>query len=356
MTAHQPDAAPHGARWTDPFRVAFVLTVLSLAAAGLYGGLGAIALVLGLGLLEVCVSFDNAVVNAGVLHLLPPRARWLFLTVGMAVACIGVRLLLPLVIVSMAARIGPIRTVQLALDEPTRYADVLLGVRPAVSAFGGIFLALVFLRFLLAGTGRPWIGWIERPARRLKAVPYLEAGVGITLGLALCSQAPAGARIGVGVAVLIGLLAFWGVQALGDAVGPGRDEDEAGLSNAARTFAVIAYLEVLDASYSVDSVMGAFSVTLDVVLITLGLSIGAAYIRGLTVLVAESKVLGKLPFVEHGAYYAIGLLAAVSLAQVWTDVPDILAAGAGVLVIGAAIASSLVARRADATVADAGVA
>jgi hypothetical protein len=88
-------------------------------------------------------------------------------------------------------------------------------------------------------------------------------------------------------------------------------------------------------------------VTLDIALITIGLAIGAAYIRALTVFVVRRGTLEEYRYLEHGAYYAIGLLAVLLMVQVWHDVPDVLTAGVGAGVIIAAVANSLWARRAQ---------
>jgi hypothetical protein len=101
------------------------------------------------------------------------------------------------------------------------------------------------------------------------------------------------------------------------------------------------YLELLDATFSMDSVMGAFSVTVDIALITLGLAIGAAYIRSLTVYVVRKGTLDEYRYLEHGAYYSIALLAILLLWEVWRDVPDWITACTGAIVITAAWLTSI---------------
>ena len=110
-------------------------------------------------------------------------------------------------------------------------------------------------------------------------------------------------------------------------------------------FFLFCYLELLDATFSFDSVMGAFSVTLDIAMITLGLAIGAAYIRCLTVFVVRRGTLNEYRYLEHGAYYAIGALATLLFVQVWRDVPDVLTAAIGAMIILAAVIASVLSKR-----------
>ena len=78
-------------------------------------------------------------------------------------------------------------------------------------------------------------------------------------------------------------------------------------------FFMFLYLEVLDASFSFDGVIGAFAITNDIVLMALGLGIGAMYVRSLTVYLVRQGTLDDYVYLEHGAHYAIGALAVILL-------------------------------------------
>ena len=107
----------------------------------------------------------------------------------------------------------------------------------------------------------------------------------------------------------------------------------------------IVYLELLDATFSFDSVMGGFSVTVDIALFAIGLGIGAAFVRSLTVHLVRAHTLERYRYLEHGAYYSIGVLAVLLLVQIGPDVPDWIASVAGTSMIVATFVHSVSHRR-----------
>lgn len=109
------------------------------------------------------------------------------------------------------------------------------------------------------------------------------------------------------------------------------------------------YLEVLDASFSFDSVIGAFAITKDVVLIAIGLGIGALWVRSLTLFMVRKRVLHAYRYLEHGAHYTIGLLAGILLLSVFVHIPEVVAGVTGLTIIGLSIWSSVRASRAAKT-------
>jgi hypothetical protein len=146
------------------FRISFLVTAICLALAGWWGqsnGQGILPtlwLVLVLGVLEVSLSFDNAVVNAGVLRYMSEFWRKLFLTVGILIAVFGMRLLFPILIVSVATGSGFGDVVRMALEKPDEYAKVLTSHYPQIAAFGGMFLLLVSASFIFDDE-REDFGW-----------------------------------------------------------------------------------------------------------------------------------------------------------------------------------------------------
>jgi hypothetical protein len=113
------------------------------------------------------------------------------------------------------------------------------------------------------------------------------------------------------VAGLIGLVLQLLSTSLAQAFG---DEEQAGARLAAGGgLASLLYLELLDASFSLDGTIGAFAITSKLALILTGLGLGALFIRSLTLMLSREKALDKLIFLEHGAHYAIGALGFVML-------------------------------------------
>jgi hypothetical protein len=330
------------------FGVAHTVAATCLVLAFLVGGTQGLAVAGLLGLLEVAVSFDNAIVNATVLARMAPFWQRMFYTVGILVAAIGMRLLVPLGIVSVGAKLDPVSAVRLAYHDPNRYHHLLLSAQPAIAAFGGAFLLMIFLGFVFEERDEVWIRWNEGPLRRLGKLPRI--GEMCVLGFAIVAAATVRQDIAfkVMVGAVAGLLSYMLVDSVGQVIAREADADGASRPRATvagkAAFFLFCYLELLDATFSFDSVMGAFSVTLNLSLITIGLAIGAAYIRALTVYVVRKGTLEEYRYLEHGAYYAIGMLAVLLMVEVWRDVPDVLTASAGGMLIVAAIASSVRAR------------
>ena len=173
------------------FAGTLLFTLAALIAAVIYGwfATGSMAataglawIVMVLGVLEVSLSFDNAVVNAKVLTGMDPVWQGRFLTWGMVIAVFGMRIVFPLMIVALAAGLGPVAALRLSLTDPARYEAIVGGAHGAIAGFGGAFLLLVGLDYFLdpAKTVH-WIGWIER---RLAALALIRA-LGIALVLAM---------------------------------------------------------------------------------------------------------------------------------------------------------------------------
>jgi hypothetical protein len=100
------------------------------------------------------------------------------------------------------------------------------------------------------------------------------------------------------------------------------------------------YLQLLDASFSFDGVLGAFAITNKVLLIVLGLSVGAFWVRSLTVYMVRKGTLARYKYIEHGAHYAILVLAVALLASLFFEVPDAVTGVSGLGVIVASFISS----------------
>ncbi len=292
-----------------------------------------------LAVLEVSLSFDNAVVNASVMTDMPPVWRRRFLTWGMAIAVFGMRLVFPLGVVSAMARIGPIEALRLATFRPDEYARVLTSAHVALGAFGGAFLGMVFLEFFLdPEKDVHWLGGVERRLARLGRFEAVELAV-VMLVLYGFSRgfAPEQARELL-VAGMFGLVAFIAVDGVGAALESGagerRDLHRAGLTS-------FLYLNVLDASFSFDGVIGAFALTNDLFVIAIGLGIGAMFVRSLTILLVERGTLASYRYLEHGAFYAIGALALIMLAGTIHEVPEAVTGGVGAAFIGLSLWSSV---------------
>ncbi|MBB3224649.1 DUF475 domain-containing protein [Pseudoduganella umbonata] len=345
------------------FRISFLVTAVCLAiagwwgyrTAGITGALSALGIAMILGVMEVSLSFDNAVVNASVLKTWDDFWRKLFLGVGIIIAVFGMRLLFPLVIVAVAADIGLTDVWTLALNNPDEYSRHLTEHHAEVAAFGGIFLLMVFLNFILDPEKEThWLGNFEQKLGSLGKVSSISIMVALATLLGCMSLVGEGQKLAVLLSGLWGLLIYVGVDALSNYLEAG-EESESGVGEMVKRGGIggFLYLEVLDASFSFDGVIGAFAITKDVVIIMVGLAIGAMFVRSMTVYLVEKGTLDAYVYLEHGAHYAIGILAAIMLASMKFHVPEIFTGLIGVAFIAASVWSSVRYRKQQETLAPA---
>jgi len=330
------------------FKVSFLVTFACLVAAGWWGyeltgwsgALSAVGIAAILGVMEVSLSFDNAVVNVSVLKTWDAFWQKLFLGVGIVVAVFGMRLLFPLVIVAVAADLGLMEVWRLALNDPQTYSQHLNNHHAEVAAFGGMFLLLVFLNFLFDHEKElHWLGKVEKKLGALGKVSSMSVMIALGVLMAGAELVDESQQLLVLVSGLWGVLVYVGVDAVSSLLEG--EEGTAGEMVKRGGVGAFLYLEVLDASFSFDGVIGAFAITTDVVIIMLGLAIGAMFVRSLTVYLVEAQTLDKFVFLEHGAHYAIGILALIMLASMKYHIPEIFTGLVGVAFIAASLWSSV---------------
>ncbi|MDR1854443.1 MAG: DUF475 domain-containing protein [Azoarcus sp.] len=332
------------------FRLSFVVTVVCLLLAGIWGarnGMGvapAVLIAAVLGVLEVSLSFDNAVVNASVLKEMEAKWQQIFLTVGILIAVFGMRLIFPIAIVAVATGLGFGDVAAMALERPEEYSRHLGGAHAGIAAFGGMFLLLVFFAFLFDDDRElHWLGKAEEKLARMGKLESIEVMLALLtlFGCYLWMPLDDATRLTVLSAGVAGVILFIAVSSLDSLFAP-ESEGAAAVATAKRSgIAGFLYLEVLDASFSFDGVIGAFAITRDVVVIMLGLGIGAMFVRSLTVYLVRKGTLDQYVFLEHGAHYAIGSLAVIMLAGIVMHIPEAVTGLIGVAFIALALVSSV---------------
>ncbi|WMX47261.1 DUF475 domain-containing protein [Streptomyces roseicoloratus] len=351
------------------FGWSFAITALGLVAGVIYGGWEAFGVVAILCILEISLSFDNAVVNAGILKKMNAFWQKIFLTIGVLIAVFGMRLVFPVVIVAISAKIGPIEAVDLAFNQPDKYQELVTDAHPSIAAFGGMFLLMIFLDFIFEDRDIQWLRWLERPLAKLGKIDMLSVCIALVVLLitsmtfATHAHQHGGAHIDKAQTVLIsgvaGLITYLVVGGLSgffenkleeeeereheaeeEAKRSGKKVSAVQLAGKAAFFMFL-YLEVLDASFSFDGVIGAFAITNDIVLMALGLGVGAMYVRSLTVYLVRQGTLDDYVYLEHGAHYAIGALAVVLMITIQYEIPEIITGGIGVALIAWSFWSSV---------------
>lgn len=339
------------------FKGSLLFTVACLGVAALVAPSGHLLstlwIVAVLGLLETSLSFDNAVVNAKVLAGMSPVWRRRFLTWGIAIAVFGMRIVFPLAIVGFAAWLGPLDAISLAINDERRYAEILHHAHPQIAAFGGAFLLLVCLQFFIdAEKDEHWLPGIEAPmaalGRALNRLPAFAVEGGIVCVALLVSLWAARYAPDPWLfmrCAMYGIATWIAVEIVGAVLNAESATGIAGKSG----LAGFLYLEILDASFSFDGVIGAFALSANLFVIALGLGIGAMFVRSMTVFLVEKGTLAEYRYLEHGAFWAIGALAAVMLASPAYQVPEAVTGLTGAVLIGAGWLSSVVVNRRQAT-------
>ncbi|MFT9100215.1 MAG: DUF475 domain-containing protein [Zymomonas mobilis subsp. pomaceae] len=330
------------------FKGSLVFTVVCLCLAAILGyhgtgtAAGALSIVficIVLGILEVSLSFDNAVVNATVLTNMNDVWQHRFLTWGILIAVFGMRLLFPLVIVGFAAHLGPVSALLLAIKHPDQYTQILSGAHTGIMGFGGAFLAMVGLKYFLDGEKEVhWIAFIERQLSRLSKLEAIEIGIVLLVLFGMSRFLTESEALTFLVSGIFGLIAFIIVEAIGTIL---EAPEETTVTVAKTGLSAFLYLEVMDASFSFDGVIGAFALSTNLFVIALGLGIGAMFVRSLTIMLVKQGTLSEYRYLEHGAFWAILALAALMFISVHQAVPEIITGFVGAGLIGLALFSSI---------------
>lgn len=337
---------------THPFRIfafSIVTTVATLVAVALGMGWQALYITVILLIVELTFSFDNAIINAKILERLSPFWQQLFLTVGILIAIFGMRVVFPILIVSLTADLSWGTVIDLALNHPKEYAHHLEEAHPVISAFGGAFLLMLAFQFFFDDElDALWIKCIERHMQKLSHWMWAPSVTSIIMFLVALLPMNTHARQTI-IAGALGTLTYVVIQALVRLME--RVQKKRMVKNATgkltgmAAFLTFIYLEILDASFSFDGVIGAFAITSSVVIIAAGLGIGAIWVRSLTIFMVRRGTLNHFAYLEHGAHYTVFVLALIMLGSAIWHVPELVPGLAGIGIIGASIAASLRVRK-----------
>ena len=314
---------------------------LGFATTGTWSGLVSFLIVgLVLAALEIALSFDNAIVNANKLEEMTPVWQRRFLTWGILIAVFGMRIVFPLAIVAIFAWINPFAAMHLALSDPDEYSRIIGHAHGPISAFGGTFLMMVALKFFIdEDKSIDWITVLEKRLRACGSIRGFEIALVLVIVLLICRALPIEDQSAFLVSAIMGLLVFTLVDGLGTYLdkmaGSGA---EIGAKGGLGAFL---YLEVLDASFSFDGVIGAFALTTNILLIAIGLGIGAMYVRSMTIMLVERGTLAEFRYLEHGAFYSIFALSVVMFLQSLTHVHELITGGVGMSLIALSFYASI---------------
>ena len=336
------------------FTSSYIFTIVGFILAWLWthqmhpgAELATLFIVLVLSILEVSLSFDNAVVNAAKLEKMSPIWQRRFLTWGIWIAVFGMRLVFPIAVVAIFAHLGFVDVIQMALNNPDKYAHYLHVSHPPIITFGATFLMLLFLTFFMNHNKEiHWFKWLEDKLALLGKVRGLNVVLTLIMLFVAHNFVSTDYQHDVLVAGIWGIVIYLLVDGVSSALEAHADKKQAIANCSPRfnfansCFINFMYLELIDASFSLDGVLGAFALSKDILIIAIGLSIGAMFVRSLTIMLVEKKTLQEYIYLEHGAHYAIGALALIMFISSFYEVSEIITGLIGlVFIIGAFICS-----------------
>ena len=302
-------------------------------------GLAALFTTIVLTLLETTFSADNAVVNSKVLVTMSPLWQRLFMTVGIFIAVFVVRFALPILIVMATAGLGFSDVLNLALNHPEEYAHELEESAPVINAFGGTFLLMIALSYFIDYQKQThWLGFLERYLGKLGRFDNLTVFVMLLASIVVYFTVDPELHATVLIASIAAMALHIGLQLVSAAMGGHEKHSKTLHKVGIAAFAAFMYLEVLDASFSLDGVIGAFALTNSVVIIMAGLGAGAVWVRAMTIHLVRTNALKKYIFLEHGAHWAIAFLGAIMMLELYhVEIPEWIVGSLGIVFITAAI-------------------
>lgn len=335
------------------FLGSYFLTIFGVITAYLWGehvhsgaGLVSVFIVMILAILETSLSFDNAVVNAMKLEHMSEVWRHRFLTWGIAIAVFGMRFLFPILVVAIFAKLDMLTVTNIALTDPDKYAHYLHLTHAPIVTFGGLFLIMLFLNYFFNHEKTVhWITPVEAPLSHLDHIKGIEIIISLAIVMVLQSFMPPEIRHSVTLSGIAGIITFLAIDGVAHYLEKHEEMRVAKCAaDAVKCTGLISfiYLELIDASFSLDGVLGAFALSNDVIIITIGLAIGAMFVRSLTIMLVETKTLAKFKYLEHGAHWAIGALAIIMLITTVKEIPEVVTGLIGLVFIVAALVSSII--------------
>lgn len=269
--------------------------------------LTAVLIVAGLVLFETISSVDNAIINAEVLSTMGQKARKWFLVWGLFIAVFLLRGLLPWLIVWVVnPSLGPVGALTAALSSDPSVAHAIEGSKHILLSGGGIFLIFLFFHWLFL---EPKNYGIRGEMFFQKQGVWFYAVVSIILSVVVWFALRIEPLMAFGA--VVGSTAFFITHGFKENAKQAEEQLLQKNGSSLSDMSKILYLEVIDATFSIDGVIGAFAFTLSVPLILLGNGIGALVVRQLTL--GNIERIKKYAYLKNGAMYSVLVLGTIML-------------------------------------------
>jgi hypothetical protein len=285
-------------------------------------------IIFGLALFEIITSLDNAIINAEVLGGMSKRAKRWFLTWGILTSVFLVRGLLPfLILFATNPKLGISGTLTAAFSKDPRVAEIIQDSSHVLLIAGGVFLIFLFFNWLFL---EPKDFGLRGERFFQKQGAWFFAVVSILLTFIVWLAFKNGHEL-LQFGAVVGSTAFFIIHGFRTYA---EQQEKKLMSGGMSDFAKIAYLEVLDASFSIDGVIGAFAFTFAIPLILIGNGLGAIVLRQLTI--SNIERIKKYRYLKNGAMYSILILGIIMLLQSFdVHLPEWLSPAATIGIVGA---------------------
>lgn len=268
--------------------------------------LSMVLIVAGLSLFEIVSSIDNAVINAEVLSTMSKKAQRWFLVWGLLFAVVLVRGLLPLVIIwATIPSLGPWGALTATFSNDPHVAEAIEHSAPILLLGGGVFLLFLFFHWLFLEDKRYGLKG-ERFIHKQGVWFYAVVSVLLTTIVWFSLQQNPMMAFGAVVGSTVFFITH-GFKQNAEA------QEQQLLHGTKSDLSKIFYLEAIDASFSIDGVLGAFAFTFSIPLILLGNGIGAIVLRQLTI--SNIDRIKKYVYLKNGAMYAIFFLGTIMILE-----------------------------------------
>ncbi|MDO8336465.1 MAG: DUF475 domain-containing protein [Candidatus Saccharibacteria bacterium] len=319
-----------------------IITIAIWLLVGWRLGTEALTLCVILTLLEITFSADNAVVNSRVLVTLSPFWQKMFMTVGIILAVFVVRFILPIVIVMVGAELSFDKTFDLALNHPEAYKLELDKAAPVINAFGAMFLFLVALDFFIDPKKKiSWLVVEKYLVSFAKKIPHAGLLIGFGILVVTVFTLSSEVRLQVSAAMFAAILLYSGLKFINHLMEKHEKNSKLTHKVGMAAFLAFVYLQILDASFSLDGVIGAFALTDNIIIIMAGLGAGAIWVREMTLHMVHTNALVRYRYLEHGAHWAIFVLGLIMLLKlVHIEPPEVFVGVVGLVFVAASLYSS----------------
>ncbi|KAE9517997.1 Integral membrane protein TerC family protein [Candidatus Liberibacter asiaticus] len=332
----------HHFRWAILVTVAGFLCGLGIGwqfTHTLSGTISTVYICIILAVVEISLSFENAILNAKNLQKMSSIWQKRFLTWGILIAVFGMRIIFPIMIVCIVSTINPIEAMNLAIYSPQDYLKIISQAHVPISGFGGTFLMMVSLTFFFNSPNKlHWLHFLEIAMSHLSKIKGIKIFIVLSIIFGISNILPTNEMYSFVSSSTAAIIIFYGINFLESVLS---SDSSNNVTHGKHGLNLFLYLEIIDASLSLDGVISSFAITKNFFIIVIGLTIGAIYVRSMTLLMLKQGILNKYKYLEHGSYYSIFVLSVIMFLQTIVDIPEIFTGTSSTILIFLSIYSSI---------------